>query len=211
MIRQKPVEPRKEWGFALTGNASGPSPWSLAAIGAIAGLAWAAALRSYMWQIATDNEVTWLGTFIAILLPGSVAGALLGWAEARRRAGAVRRLRWFALAPFAFAVATFSLPGQLTALFTTGLGGGALGLPALVVLGGFALGKVGHPGVRIASGAVAVAGMAGIVSTVPIVGGEHLALGTPRGLWAAILVATLMIVGAIAATIPFRLAPANER
>lgn len=180
-------------------------------LGAIAGLAWAAALRSYMWQIATTNEVTWLGTFIAILLPGAVAGALLGWAEARRRAGAFTRLRWFALAPFTFAVATFSLPGQITALFTNGLGGGAIGVPAIVVIGGFALGTVGPKWLRIVAGAIASAGIAGIVSTVPIVGGDQLALDTPRGLWAAILVATLMIVGAVAATIPFRPVPGNER
>lgn len=172
--------------------------------GAIAGVAWAAALRSYMWQIGSDHVVTWLGTFAAILLPGGVAGALLGWAEARRRAGASRGLRWFALAPFAFTVAALSLPGQLVALVTAGLGGGAVGVPVFVVLGGFAIGKVGPLALRVVAGVLSVAGIAGVVATVPLIGGFRLALTTPNGLWVALLVGSLLVVGAGASAIPFR-------
>ncbi|WP_062465158.1 hypothetical protein [Demequina soli] len=192
----------------MNGYSGAASTWRLATVGTIAGVAWAASLRSYMWQIGTDHDVTWAGTFYAILASGGTAGALLGWAEARRRAGRTARLRWFALAPFTFAVFTMSLPGQLAALFQNGLGGGAIGVPMLAVLGGFALGTTGPRWARIVSGVLAVAFTAGIVATVPTVGGYLLALNTPRGLWTAILVGTLMILAALASSIPFRPLPA---
>ena len=56
--------------------------------GGVAGLAWAAALRAYMTVIAGDgSQFDWYGTYVAILLPGALVGALLGWAESRHRRG----------------------------------------------------------------------------------------------------------------------------
>ena len=179
-------------------------------LGVVAGLAWAAALRAYMWQIGTDHEVTWAGTFFGILLAGAVAGGLLGWADARRRDGTMRGHRWFALAPFAFALTTLSLPGQLQALISTGLGGGALGVPVIAVLGGFALGHVGAKWLRAVAAALALAGIAGLISTVPIVGGDALSLSTPRGLWVGILIGALMVLASAAASVPFA-APVDPR
>ncbi|WP_062466046.1 hypothetical protein [Demequina maris] len=188
----------------MSGTARTTSTWRLATLGGVAGLAWAASLRSYMWQIGTDHEVTWTGTILTILASGGVAGAVLGWAEARRRAGRAARLRWFALAPFAFTVAAFARPGQLAALLDSGLGSGAIAVPAFAVLGGFALGSAGPRWGRIVAGILAAAGIGVIVSTVPTVGGDALALSTPRGLWAAILVGSLMLLAVCAASIPFR-------
>ena len=66
----------------------------LTVIGAIAGLSWAAALRSYMAQLAGPlSHVDWLGTFVLILLPGVLVGAALGWAEHLRRTGGGRGWR----------------------------------------------------------------------------------------------------------------------
>jgi hypothetical protein len=62
--------------------------WPLVAVGGICGLAWAAALRGLGTQIVgAESSVFWAGTFGWILLPGVVAGLLLGWAEHVRRTG----------------------------------------------------------------------------------------------------------------------------
>jgi hypothetical protein len=74
----------------------GPAPLvsgagAFVAIGSVTGLAWAAGLRTLMVQFAgPESHVSWGGTGAGILLPGSVAGALLGRFEHRRRTG-VRR------------------------------------------------------------------------------------------------------------------------
>jgi hypothetical protein len=79
-------------------------------VGAVLGLAWAAALRGYMMQLAGPTSTfTFSGTFGIILPTGTLVGALLGWAEYQRRAG-----RWYPLligAPLLLAI----LPSLLTA------------------------------------------------------------------------------------------------
>ncbi|WP_396655922.1 hypothetical protein [Microbacterium sp.] len=176
--------------------------WRLGALGAVAGVAWAAGLRAYMAELESISTVSWVGTFVAILLPGAICGALLGVAEARRRAGRTRGLRWFALAPLAFAVVTLALPGALWTFLTTGLGGGALAVPVMGIAGGFALGQSGPLWSRIAAGVVSVLLLAGMIATVPTVGG--LPLTTPRGAWIAVLISSLLVVLAAASSIPFR-------
>ena len=180
--------------------------WSFGGLGALGGVAWASGLRAYMWQISATPHVDWVGTFAAILLPGAVCGALLGVAEARRQSGVTRGLRWFALAPLAFAVASLSLPGALWTFLTTGIGGGAVGVALIAIGGGFALGHSGPIWSRIVVGGLAFALFVGVIASVPLVGGESLALTTPRGAWVAVLVATLLAVIALASSIPFRAA-----
>jgi hypothetical protein len=108
--------------------------------GALCGLAWAAALRVFMSEVAgSDSGVSWSGTFGWILAPGLAAGALFGWAEHLRRAGGRRGWRWLALSPLLFAsvlVAGLADPGSM---FQGGVGGGAIGVPVLDMLGGYAL------------------------------------------------------------------------
>lgn len=165
--------------------------WGLAAFGALLGLAWAAGFRSYMWHISAVPHVDWVGTFGAIVLPGVIVGALLGLAEGYRREGR-RRLRWFALAPVAFAVAPMLLPGALSAFLTTGEGGGALGVAIFAILGGYALGA-GRRWARIVTGILAVILLVGMTATVPLIGGRSLAFTTARGAWIAVLVASFLI------------------
>jgi len=183
--------------------------WKLGAIGGLAGLAWGAGFRSYMWQISGTPHVNWAGTFLGILLPGAVTGALLGIAEARRRAGRKRGLKWFALAPLAFAVAPLLFPGAVWTLLTTGLGGGAIGVAVLAIAGGFALGA-GPLWARILTGILALALLLGVTLTVPFIGGPPLALTTARGAWIAVLVASFLTIFALAAAIPFRRVPAGS-
>jgi len=183
--------------------------WKLGVIGGIAGLAWGAGFRSFMWQISPTPHVNWAGTFLGILLPGAVTGTLLGIAEARRRANRLRGLRWFALAPAAFAIAPMlSSPNFFVILVTTGLGGGAIGVAVLAVAGGFSLGT-GPLWARIVTGILAIALLVGVTLTVPSIGGPSLALTTARGAWVAVLVASFLAILAVASAIPFRRIPAD--
>jgi len=50
------------------------------AIGGVCGLAWAAGLRGFMAElVGSGSDVGSYGTFMQILLPGVIAGVLLGW------------------------------------------------------------------------------------------------------------------------------------
>lgn len=80
---------------------------------------------------SSSSGIHWFGTFGAVLLPGLITGALLGWAEHLRRQGGVSGWRWLAFAPLTFAIAPMLEPGALTAFLTMGLGGGAVGVALL--------------------------------------------------------------------------------
>lgn len=177
----------------------------LIVVGAVCGLAWAAALRAWMSELAGGaSDVGWFGTFGAILAPGLLAGALLGWAEHLRRRGGASGWRWLALAPLASAIAPMLEPGALIALLTTGIGGGAVGVALSALAGGYALSGRGPWWGRAVCALVTLAFVVGIVITSGAVGGARLAITEPRGAWVAILGASLMIVLAIASAIPHR-------
>ncbi|GAA2032211.1 hypothetical protein GCM10009819_15260 [Agromyces tropicus] len=174
-------------------------------VGAVCGLAWAAAFRGWMASIAGGaSAFGWAGTFLAVLLPGVVAGGLLGLAEAIRRRGGRPHWRWLALAPLAFAVAPLLLPGAIEALLTQALGGGAIAVPLAAIAGGFALSGRGSLWARIPLGVLAVAFAGALVATTAVVGGIRFSLDQPRGAWAATLAASAFAVLALAASIPFR-------
>ncbi len=178
---------------------------ALVAMGAVCGVAWAAALRAWMSELAGGaSDVGWFGTFGAVLVPGLVAGALLGWAEHLRRRGGIAGWRWLALAPLAFAIAPMLEPGALLTFLTTGLGGGAVGVALFAIVGGYALSGRGPWWGRTICALVAAAFVAGIVFTAGAVGGSRLAIAEPRGAWVALLGASLMIVIALASAIPHR-------
>lgn len=179
--------------------------WPLVTIGALCGLAWACALRSFMTEIVgADSGVTWEGTFAWILAPGVVAGALLGWAEHLRRTGGRHHWRWLAAAPLVFAAVLFSRPLQILDFFEDGIGGGALGIPLLCMAGGYAVSGRGPLWARLTCGAVAAAGFASWAITGPLVGGPELAVTEPRGLWVALLLWSLEVLLALASAIPHR-------
>lgn len=169
-------------------------------IGAVCGLAWAAALRGYMALLAgAESQFNWPGTFFGILLPGILVGAALGSASSL---GPDRRaiLRWAAASPLLFAVFTLLLPGVFVALVTTGIGGGAIAVPLAGILGGYAFAGR-RTWLRAVGAVVALGVLAGLVWTVPLI--AHLPLVTPQGAWVALLIASLLVVEMLAASIPF--------
>lgn len=173
------------------------------AIGATCGIAWAAGFRGYMVELAGPaSTVGWWGTFGALLLPGAIAGGLLGWAEALRRTGGRRGWRWLALAPLTFAIAPMLMPGAITILLTQGLGGGAIAVPLMAIGGGYALSRRGPLWSRLVSGLISAALIAALALAAPGIAGSGLALTEPRGAWVAVLASSFVVVLALASSIP---------
>lgn len=173
-------------------------------IGGLCGLAWAAGLRGLMSELArSESTVSWSGTFVWILLPGAVVGALLGWAEHIRRTAGRRHWRWLALAPFAFTAVVFT-PAGIEQLLDDGIGGGAIGFALLGISGGYALSGNGRLWARLACGLVAVAPMALWTVFASDSFGPAFALDTPRGAWIAVFVSSYLAVLMLACSIPHR-------
>ncbi|MFB9310961.1 hypothetical protein BJY17_003221 [Agromyces hippuratus] len=182
--------------------------WALISVGAIAGLAWAGALRAWMAELSGSISAFSWGTFVGVLLPGLIVGAAIGWASTVGPAASARErrmLRWCAASPFAFAIAPMLIPGGLVGLLTQGLGGGAVLIALIAIGGGYAFGG-GRPmwaraicGVLAIGVSIAVALMLGSMMR-----GAALALTTPRGAWLAVLDLALMLTLIAAASVPFR-------
>lgn len=184
----------------------GVSTAQAAAVGALCGLAWAGALRAMMAELVRSSQVGWAGTFGGVLIPGAAVGALLAVAWCRGRTGRTAGLRWFALAPLAFALGAVAQPDFVRALLDRGLGAGGLAYALLTIAGGFAIGSAGPRWARVLCGALASAFVVLLVIAVPLLGGPSRALTEPRGAWLAVLSAALAIVIMLADSIPFRLA-----
>ena len=182
-----------------------PSRWIAGAVGALAGFAWAAALRAFMWEVAGDEAgADWMGTFVWILLPGAVIGWLLAWAEHRRWTGPVPHRRWLIWSPMLFTALFFQNPLDLLNGFEGGIGLAAVAVPAICMAGGYAIAGRGPLWLRGVGGLV-------LVSTVPVwsltaadVGGSSMSLENAHGAWAALLYWGLLATFAMAAAIPHR-------
>jgi hypothetical protein len=174
------------------------------ALGALCGLAWACALRSFMAEVAGDESgVEWGLTFGYILLPGLLIGALLGWSEARRRQG--RRSGWpLVCAPLLFAAVL--VPGllDLDSFLEDGIGGGAIGVPVFAMLGGFAVSGRGSRWARTLAGLGFCAGFATWLLVARDVGGPPFSLDTAHGIWVSTLYESLLVVFALGASVPHR-------
>jgi hypothetical protein len=188
-----------------------PARWIAVAVGALAGFAWAAAMRAFMWEVAGANAaVDWVGTFVWVLLPGTVIGALLGWAEHRRWSGPVPGRRWLVWSPMIFAAILLQNPLDLLNGFEGGIGLAAVAVPAICMAGGYAIAGGGPLWARGVGGLI-------LVSSIPIwsltaadVGGSTMSLWNPHGAWAAILYWTLLATLSMAAAIPHRPAVAAD-
>ena len=181
----------------------GAASW--VALGGLCGLAWACALRSFMAEVAgSESGVEWGLTFGYILLPGALIGGLLGWAEfLRRTVGGSGRHR-LAYAPLLFAAVL--VPGVFDpgSFLEDGIGGGAIGVPVIAMLGGFAISGRGPGWGRILAGLTFSAGFLVWLLTAVSVGGASFALDTAHGLWTSTLYESLLLTFALAASVPHR-------
>jgi MFS family permease len=181
-----------------------------ALLGAVIGIAWAAALRGWMAELAGhSSEFDWLGTFALILLPGAVVGLLLGLADHARRTGGRPGWRWLALAPLILGLAPQLVPGAFEQVITTGIGGAAIGVALFGILGGVAVSRRGPLWLRIVCGLLALAFV--VTAALFSLGLETADFGAiaglelePRATWVAVTVVSLMIVFAFACSIPHR-------
>lgn len=179
-------------------------PW----VGAVTGLAWASGLRGFMSEvIGVESTVSWIGTFGYVLVPGTAIGALLGWAELERRRGRPRRfLVWSPLVFVAVLVPGLADPATL---FDGGVGGGAIGVPLVSVIGAYAFAGR-RPVVRRAGAVVFIAALAVWAVTATTVGGPDFALDTPHGVWTTTLYYGLLVTAALATSIPLRGQPQSR-
>jgi hypothetical protein len=182
-----------------------PARWIAAAVGALCGFAWAAALRAFMWEVAgPDAGVEWTGTFLWVLLPGAVIGALLGLAEHRRWTGTVPHRRWLIWSPMLFAAVLVHNPLDLADGFEGGIGLAAVAVPAMCMLGGYAIAGSGPRWVRGLCGLITLSAIPIWSLTATNVGGSSMSLGDPHGAWAAVLYWGLLATFSLAAAIPHR-------
>lgn len=184
-----------------------PHAWIAATAGALCGIAWASALRAFMWEVAGSGaRVEWAGTFLWVLLPGAVIGALLGWCEYQRWSGPVPHRRWLVWSPMLFAAALVHDPSDLIGGFAGGIGLAAIAVPAMCMVGGYAIAGRGRLAVRAVCGLIALSAVPIWSLTATDVGGPSLSLGNPHGAWAASLYWGLLATFSMAAAVPHRAA-----
>ena len=106
-----------------------------------------------------------------------------------------------------FAAVLLQDPLALVGGFDGGIGLAAIAVPAMCMVGGYALARGGSPWLRGVAGLV-------ILSAVPIwaltatdVGGASLSLGSPHGAWAAVLFWGLLASFSMAAALPRAASP----
>jgi hypothetical protein len=197
---------------AIPYRPAGPAPvvsgaGALVAVGGVTGLAWAAGLRTLMVEFAgPGSHVSWGGTFAGILLPGLVAGAVLGRCEHRRRTGA--RRSWTVRGPAALGVAVTAV--AVGVVLAGGLGGGALAVVVCGAGGGYALAGRGRPAARVAAGLLPVTVVIAMAVAAQLLDPGQ-GVTTPRGAWILVLFASSLAVACSACAIPYRRADRPER
>lgn len=197
-------------GCAIPQRIDGPAlvraRWFAVTVGALCGFAWAAALRALMREVAGHAaRVDWTGTFLWVLLPGTIIGALLALAEHRRWTGTVPHRRWLVWSPMLFAAVVVHNPLDLAGGFESGIGLGAVAVPAMCMLGGYAIAGNGRLWARGPCGLVALSVIPIWSLTAVDVGGSSMSLADPHGAWAAVLFWGLLATFSLAAAIPHRI------
>ncbi len=129
-------------------------------VGACLGLAWGVALRAWMVVLALkfgeQPNFTWRGTFGGILLPAALVGAWQGAAMHAAGTSSSKRWQWSILSPLLLVLgAAIGTENFISTLITTGMGGGAIGVALIWMLGGYALSGLGALWKRWVSGLLA--------------------------------------------------------
>jgi hypothetical protein len=181
-------------------------------LGGLGGLAWSCGLRGFMAMIAgAGSEVTWTGTFVWILLPGTLTGILLGWAEHLRRTGGTRGRRWLALAPLLFlsvlVPSLFTDPGSF---LSNGIGGGAIGVPLIGMACGYALARRGPVWARSICALLALSAIPVWVAAATSIGGPSFSVTEPRGAWMARFYWSFLAILSLASAIPHQSVEADR-
>jgi hypothetical protein len=95
-------------------------------------------------QLGDRPLVTWQGTFAGILLPATLVGALVGHAVYAAKTWERKRWRWVIFAPILLVLGPAIVQSNfISTLLTTGMGGGAIGVALVGMLGGYALSGFG--------------------------------------------------------------------
>jgi hypothetical protein len=112
-----------------------------------------------------------------------------------------------------FAAVLLQNPLDLADGFEGGIGLGAVAVPAICMLGGYALAGRGPRWVRGSCGLVTLSAIPIWSLTAPDVGGSSMSLDNPHGAWAAVLYWGLLATFSMAAAIPHRspVPPSNRR
>src|SRR3954451_10096297 len=187
----------------------GMAAWKVIVVGALGGLGWSCGLRGFMSQVAEASTVSWSGTFLWILLPGTVTGVLLGLAESIRRTTATARGRLPGWSPFVFGAVV--IPDLVTygSTLQGGIGGGTLGVPAIGVIGAYAIAGR-RPWWRVTCALAALSAVPIWALTATDIGGASLALDEPRGLWVALYYWTFLGLLMVACSLPLQI-PSGSR
>jgi hypothetical protein len=177
--------------------------------GAFLGLVWGASLRAWMSMLALQlgdrPTITWVGTFAGILLPATLVGVLVGLAVYVAETSSRERWRWVLLSPLILILGPATTnPGFLSTLLATGMGGGAIGVALVGMLGGYAISGVGPRWTRTSCGFLAV--LFGLASIVPsYMAGRSLATPPRAGeAFGGLLFILLMVVLVAAISAPSR-------
>jgi len=167
------------------------------AVGALAGLSWAAALRGWMAQLVSqESTFTWL-TFALVLASGVAVGVLCGRAAHLRSAGG-RPDRRLVFTPVLFLAALLD-PVLFKALITTGEGGGAIWVVLTALAGGFALSRSRWSVGCVLAAAFAVLGLLGMIG----LGSMSGPLSSARGAWVGIYGLILVLLLCLASALPY--------
>lgn len=165
-IESEDVSPRflTKWANDPASVSQGKAMIRRAAVGALLGLTWGAGLRSWMVLLTLEfgerPHFTWQGTFGGILLPAATMGAMLGAATCAEGPSARKRLRWVILSPLLLVLGpAIATEDFIPKLLTTGLGGGAIGVALIGLLGGYALSGIGARRLRWVAGFLTISFM----------------------------------------------------
>lgn len=175
-----------------------------AAIGVVIGLAWATSLRAWMSHLAIEfgdwPVYTWEGTFLSILLPAAVIGALIGFDWQRNRASK-SRVPGVIWSPLLLIVGPAVVADDfIGTLFDSGEGGGAISVVLIGLCGALAIAGRGPHWVRALAGFVAVGVTAAMVLFLYVRGGAATASRAFGGVHLMVLLAWL----AVCCSLPLR-------